>query len=217
MTKAGRRMFRSFYNTILLYRHTPLTVSWDPCIFICEIWKGSCNRKTCPRIISCRSDSDPRDRDMLQGLFMAGIAGIGQLIFTPSPVRSMLVENGLNPEVTGLLTLWVGLPLVWFLREGLCSPKKSTYFQVSPVFTSVCQSTAFGMQAGGRKPGAEISLARCMQLGAEAEAHDGDQGSACTPTLLRVITWTQGPFSAAAGHTVPWESVWVWSFQVFLT
>lgn len=42
---------------------------------------------------------------MLQGLFMAGIAGIGPLIFTPPPVRSMLVESGLNPEVTGLLTL----------------------------------------------------------------------------------------------------------------
>lgn len=51
---------------------------------------------------------------------------------------------------------------------------------------SVCQSIAFGMQAGGQKPGAEITLAPCMQLGAEPEA--GDKGSDCSPALLRVIT-----------------------------
>lgn len=85
---------------------------------------------------------------MLQGLFMAGIAGIGQLIFTPPPVRSMLVESGLNPEVTGLLTLWVWLLLVWFLREGLCSPKKSTW--ISRCLQSSCLSVHCIWDAGWR-------------------------------------------------------------------
>lgn len=87
--------------------------------------------------------------------------------------------------------------------RALFSKEEHLNFQVSPVFMSVGQFIAFGMQAGGRKPGAEISLARCMQLGAEPEAHDGDQGSAGTPALLRVITCIQGPFCATAGHTVP--------------
>lgn len=42
---------------------------------------------------------------MLQGVFMTGIAAIGQFLPPPSPVRSMFVENELNPEVTGLLSL----------------------------------------------------------------------------------------------------------------
>lgn len=57
--------------------------------------------------------------------------------------------------------------------RALFSKEEHLNFQVSPVFMSVGQFIAFGMQAGGRKPGAEISLARCMQLGAEPEAHVG--------------------------------------------
>lgn len=57
--------------------------------------------------------------------------------------------------------------------RALFSKEEHLNFQVSPVFMSVGQFIAFGMQAGGRKPGAEISLAHCMQLGAEPEAHVG--------------------------------------------
>lgn len=64
VSRARKRGIRSLYGKDLLYRHAPLTAFQVSCSFLGEVWKGSCNREICPRIISCKSDSNPGDRDI---------------------------------------------------------------------------------------------------------------------------------------------------------
>lgn len=63
VTEAGKRGIRSLYVKDR-YRHKPLTGFQVSCSFQGEVWKGSRHREICPRIISCRRDSNPGDRDV---------------------------------------------------------------------------------------------------------------------------------------------------------
>lgn len=63
VTEAGKRGIISLYGKGC-HRHKPLTGFQVSCSFQDEVWKGSCNREICPRIISCGRDSNPGYRDI---------------------------------------------------------------------------------------------------------------------------------------------------------